>query len=306
MKKLLLLLTTLFCLGHFAQAQTVEIYKNGQLQMDVYMADSVNFSPKYIPTREEARDWAYAHLDSLADVVWNQMQVSNEPNKRDPDQTREVFRTIGYNGKNVFTYLLAGAVVDSVIMDRLIDRALAEGNHSAVFVAGNSGAGKSYSVSANAEVQALVQGAGVVLDEVFDNKEYLEACMARLREAGIDDQTVVLVHNDALSSMRNVMDRYLRTGRVIGFRFFLILYPGYDGYVKYLEDNQIGTRRFYLENANNTSLGAVSVADALAWDYTITPELKQQLTNMVYDFLANCRIEKTITARDLWAMLFDE
>lgn len=306
MKNLFFLLTLFLCLGHTAQAQTVEIYKNGRLQMDVFMADSVNFTPKTPPTREEARDWAYAHLDSLVNVVWDEIQASEEPNKRDPDQTREVFRSIGYNGKNVFTYLLAGAVVDSVIMDRLIDRALAEGNHTAVMIAGNSGAGKSYSVRSNPEVQALVKEAGVVLDETFDSKENLEHCMARLQAAGIDDQTVVLVHNDALSSMRNAMDRYLRSGRVIGFRFFLFLYPSYDGYVKYLEDNQIGTRRFYLENANNTSLGAVSVADALAWDYTISPELKQQLTTMVYDYVAKCREDKTITARDLWAMLFDE
>lgn len=306
MKKVLLLLLSCVCLGSIVKAQTVEIYKYGRLQMDTYMADSVKFSAKPMPTAEEARDWAAAHLDSLVDVVWEQMQASTEPNKRDPDATREVFRTIGYNGKNVFTYLQAGALVDSVIMDRLIDKALAAGNRTAVFVAGNSGGGKSYSIQSDEEVKKLVNEAGVVLDEVFNDKKNLEKCMARLKEAGIDDQTVILVHNDAKTSMKNAMDRYLRNGRVIGFKFFLYLYPTYVDYVKYLEDNNIGTRRYYLENAGNTSVGAISASEALKWDYSISDELKAEMTSMVYDYLLNCRDAQTITPRDMWAMIFDE
>ena len=307
MKKILFILASCVCLGSFAaKAQTVEVYKNGRLQVDTYLADSVKFTATPQPTSDEARDWAYAHLDSLSDVVWEQMQASTEPNKRDPDATREVFRTIGYNGKNVVSYLKAGAAVDSVILERLIDKALAEGNHTAVLVAGNSGGGKSYSIKSNPEMQQLVSEAGVVLDETFNDKANLEACMARLQQAGIDDQTVILVHNDAKTSMVNAMDRYMRSGRVIGLEFFLYLYPCYVDYVKYLEDNNIGTHRYYLENAGNNSVGLVSASEALKWDYSISDELKQEMTTLVYDYLINCREAKTITPRDLWAILFDE
>lgn len=306
MKKVLLLLLSCVCLGCIVKAQTVEVYKNGRLQVDTYLADSVKFSAMPMPTSEEALDWAKAHLDSLVDVVWEQMQAGTEPNKRDPDATREVFRTIGYNGKNVVNYLEAGALVDSVIMDRLIDKAVADGNLTAVFVAGNSGGGKSYSIRSNEEVQKLVNEAGVVLDEVFNDKKHLEACMDRLKKAGIEDQTVILVHNDAKTSMTNAMDRYMRSGRVIGLNFFLYLYGTYVDYVKYLEDNNIGTRRYYLENEGNSSKGAISASEALKWDYNVTDTLKAEMTALVYDYLIQKHEEKTISPRDLWAIIFDE
>ncbi len=306
MKKILLLILSCVCLSSVVKAQTVEVYKNGRLQVDTYLADSVKFSAMPMPTSEESYDWAVAHLDSLVDVVWEQMQAGTEPNKRDPDATREVFRTIGYNGKNVVNYLEAGALVDSVIMDRLIDKAVADGNLTAVFVAGNSGSGKSYSIRSNEEVQKLVNEAGVVLDEVFNDKKHLEACMARLKKAGIEDQTIILVHNDAKTSMKNAMDRYMSTGRTIGLNFFLYLYPCYVDFVKYLEDNNIGTRRFYIEHAGNASVGAVSASEALKWDYSINDELKAEMTALVYDYLIQKHDEKTLSPRDLWAIIFDE
>ena len=306
MKKILLLLLSCLCLSSVVKAQTVEVYKNGRLQVDTYLADSVKFSAMPMPTAEEARDWAVAHLDSLADVVWEQMQAGTDPNKRDPDATREVFRTIGYNGKNVVNYLSAGALVDSVIMERLIDKAVADGNLTAVLVAGNSGAGKSYGISSNEEVKKIVDEAGVVLDEVFNDKAHLEECLARLKKAGIEDQTIILVHNDAKTSMTNAMDRYMRSGRVIGLNFFLYLYGTYVDYVKYLEDNNIGTRRYYLENAGNSQTGVVSASEALKWDYNVTDTLKAEMTALVYDYLIQKHEEKTISPRDLWAIIFDE
>lgn len=306
MKKILLLLLSCVCLGCIVKAQTVEVYKNGRLQVDTYLADSVKFSAMLMPTSEEALDWAKAHLDSLVDVVWEDMKAGSAPNTRDPDATREVFRTIGYNGKNVVNYLSAGALVDSVIMERLIDKAVADGNLTAVLVAGNSGAGKSYGISSNEEVKKIVDEAGVVLDEVFNDKAHLEECLARLKKAGIEDQTIILVHNDAITSMKNAMDRYVRKGRVIGLSFFLYLYGTYVDYVKYLEDNNVGTRRFYLENAENSSAGAVSASEALKWDYNINDDLKAKMTAVVYDFLIQKHDENAISPRDLWAILFDE
>lgn len=306
MKKILMFFVAVVCMSNVANAQTVEVYKNGRLQLDVFMADSVNFKPLVMPTREEAGEWAKAHLDSLVDVAWNMVVTSEEPNKRDPDATREVFRTIGYNGKNVYTYTLAGEYVDSVILERLIDKAVKEGKLTAVLISGNSGAGKSYSIRENPEVQKLVQNAGVVLDEVFNDRARLVKIIERLKKAGITEQTVVLVHNDAKSSMINSLDRYFRSGRVIGLKFLLSLYDSYVGYVKFLEDNQVGTRRFYLENAGNSTGGIVSVAKALEWDYSVTPELKAELTSKLFDYVIECRKNNTISPRDLWAIILDE
>lgn len=304
MKRFILFLYAFLCLCHTTKAQTVEVFKDGLMQVSVYMADSINFVDTGGVTEEDAIDWATAHLDSLADVVWNEMQASEEPNKRDPDMTREVFRTIGYNGRNVLIYKEASFMVDSVILDRLIDKALIEGKRSAVLIAGSYGAGKSYSVRANPEVQELVSRAGVVLDESFNYRPYLQYRLARLKEVGIDDQTIVVVHNDAKSSLHNVMDRYLRSGRPVGYYYFLSQYPRFVDYVKFLEENDLGTRRIYLENANNTTGGAIAVEEALKWDYNISSELQQEIAAMVLDFLAGCNADHAISPHDLWYLLF--
>lgn len=305
MKRLFYFIAALCCCSTVS-AQSVNVFKDGKLYAEVFEPDSVNFVAEHPYTREEAELWAIAHLDSLAKVVWDKMQSADgiNTNKRDPDATREVFRSIGYNGKNVYTYTAAGEVVDKAILDSLIAKAVANNNKTAVLLCGSSGSGKSYAVSQNKTVQEKVAKAGLVLDEVFYDVDRIKAIIAQLNTAGISDVSIVMIHNDALTAYTNAVDRYVTSGRVIGLKFFLYLFTQYVGFVEKLEAENIGTERFYIENAGNSSGGVISVDAAKAWDYTISDELKGELCARAYDKLIEHK--EKINPRDVWAIIFDE
>ncbi len=306
MKKILLLLLTV-CATLTAGAQVTEVWKDGVMQANVQGADSIRLTND-VPTREGVEAWAKEHVDSLASVVWKTMQASTTPNTRDPDLTREVFRSVGYNGRNVFTYLLGGGVVDRAVLDSLILKARAAGNHKVVLMAGHSGAGKSTAVKSIPEVASVISDAGIVLDETWNNRTYLVEMLNRLREEGFTDQTVVLVYNDAETSFNNACDRFLRTRRVIGLRFFIgdFLFTSYQGYVSdFLEKDvkELGAKRLYLSNVNNTP-ALVSADEAAKWDYTLTDEQKQKMTYTLYQYIY--KNKDAISYRDAWSMFFDE
>ncbi len=306
MKKLLLIIATL-CATLSAQAQVTEVWKDGVMQANVTGADSIRFS-KSVISREDIEAWAKAHVDSLAGVVWKAMQAGTTPNTRDPDLTREAFRSIGYNGRNVYTYLLGGAVVDRAVLDSLIVRARAAGNNKVVLMAGHSGAGKSTAVKSIPDVADVISSAGIVLDETWSDRNLLKETLQRLRNEGFTDQTIILVYNDAETSFNNACDRFLRTRRVIGLRFFMgdYLFQSYKGYVSdFLEKDlkDMGVTRLYLSNAKN-SPSLVTADEAAKWDYTLTDAQKQELTYKLYEYIGAHK--DVISYRDAWAMFYDE
>ena len=305
MKKKFLLLITL-CAALSVQAQVTEVWKGGVMQACVQGADSIRLTDN-VPSIEAAEAWAKENVDSLAGVVWRLMQASTSPNTRDPDFTREVFRSQGYDGRNVPTFLRGGAVVDRALLDSLIQRARAAGNYKVVMMAGNSGAGKSTAVKSFPEVASLISGAGIVLDETWGSRTKLVDMVKLLKEEGFDDLTLILVYNDAETSFNNACDRFLYTRRVIGLNFFLDwVYPAYQGYVTdFLEKDikDMGVKRVYLDNAHNTP-SLVTVDEASKWDYSLSDELKHKMAYKLYEYIDKHKSE--ISYRDAWAMFYDE
>lgn len=306
MKKTFLILITL-CAALAARAQVTEVWKGGVRQACVQGADSIRLSNN-VPSIEAAEAWAKENVDSLAGVVWRLMQASTTPNTRDPDFTREVFRSQGYDGRNVPTFLRGGAVVDRALLDSLMQRARAVGNYKVVMIAGNSGAGKSTAVKSFPEVASLVSEAGIVLDETWGKRTKLVDMVNLLKEEGFTDLTLILVYNDAETSFNNACDRFLRTGRAIGLNFFISdwLYPSYQGYVPDFLEKEIkdmGVKRVYLDNAHNTP-SIVTVDEAAKWDYSISDELKHKMTYTLFEYIEKHKDE--ISYRDAWAMFYDE
>ncbi len=306
MKRLLHLFVAL-CAAFTAQAQVTEVWKDGVMQANVDNADSIRFS-KTIMSRQDIEAWAKAHVDSLAGVVWKFMQASTTPNTLDPDLTREVFRSIGYDGRNVFTFFLGGNVVDNALLDSLIVRARAAGNNKVVLIAGHSGSGKSTAIRSAATVAEEVSNAGIVLDQIWSNRTDLVNMLNLLRGEGFTDQTVVLVYNDAETSFKNACDRFLRTRRVIGFRFFVsdYLFKSYQGYVPDFLEKEVkdmGVKRIYLNNAKNTT-SVVTAEEAAKWDYTLSLEQEQKMVYDLYNYIYEHK--DVISSRDAWAMFYDE
>ena len=163
------------------------------LALVVSIMVSVNVAHAQAMSREDIQAWAEQHVDSLASIVWQQMQTSDNPNVRDPDKTREVFRSIGYDGRNVYQFLLGGAVVDNAILDSLIAKAKKEENNRVVILAGHSSAGKSSSIRKFADVKAMTDAAGIVLDEVWTDREALKDTLQYLKDLGFTDQNMILV-----------------------------------------------------------------------------------------------------------------
>lgn len=299
---LILFALTTICVN----AQVTEVWKDGIMQANVTGADSIRITNN-IMSREDIKAWAEAHVDSLASIVWQNMLANNSVT-RDPDQTREVFRSIGYNGRNVFQYLLGGAVIDNAILDSLITKAKMEGNNKVVIIAGHSSAGKSSSIKKCPEVQELVNDAGIVLDEVWTDRDALKQTLLNLKDSGIVDQSMVLVYRGAEKSFKKASERFVEEGRVIGLRFFIgdYLFTSYQGYVKdFMEETlaNIGVKRYYLDNGGDAVM-MVNADAAKEWDYTLSDEQKQRMAYNLYLYIYENKDK--ISYRDAWAMFFDE
>lgn len=252
-------------------------------------------------TGSDAVDWTIAHMDSLVDVV-----MATTGNTRNPDDTREVYRTIGYDGLNVPYYGDAENLLDSVVLCRLIDKAKAKGLKSAVMLSGNSGAGKTSALKQNPQLFDLVKNAGIVLDETFAKKKKFDAMVKRLKQEGFTDITVIQVYNTPLQSFKNIASRYLHNGRAIGYNYLMNAYPNLEGRVKDLEENYQDLRRVYINNANNSSdtsptHGLCTPEEAMKWSYIIDKETAHEMLDFIYHFCD----EHNLPMRDTYCFLYN-
>ncbi len=305
MKKILLALISL-CAVFGAKAQVAEVWKGGVKEAYVEGADSICLTNNVVSSAA-AMAWANEHADSLVNVVWGWMQNSTTPNTLDPDLTREVFRSQGYDGRNVGTFLAAGRSLNTALTDSLIKRARAAGNNKIVVVAGNSGAGKSTAVKSFPEVKSVVTDAGIVFDALWSNSTKLATLLKNMREQGFTDQTVILVYNDAETSFNNACNRFLATGRVISLEFFLSdnVYPCYQGYVSDFLEKEVkdmGVKRIYLSNAQNVPT-LVTAEEASKWDYSISDELKHKMAWNLYEYIKAHKDQ--LSYRDAWSMYYN-
>ena len=305
MKRLFTLFQIIVLIATTANSQVVEVWKNGIMQANVTAPDSIRMTDNVL-SREEIQAWAEQHVDSLASIVWQRM-LSEKSMVRDPDKTREVFRSIGYNGRNVFQFLLGGAVIDNAILDSLIAKAKSEGNNKVVAIAGHSSAGKSSSIKKFDDLQALTNAAGIVLDEVWTDRNALKTTLQDLKEKGFDDQTVILVYRRPQKSFKRACERFLEEGRVIGLRFFIgdYLFTSYLGYVSDFMETELanmGVKRIYIDNNKPTSI--VTAAEAAEWDYTLSDVQKQKMAYNLYKFIYDNKDK--LSYRDAWALFYDE
>lgn len=299
---LILLALTTIC----ASAQVTEVWKDGIMQANVTGADSIRITNNTM-TRAEIKAWAQAHVDSLASVAWRRLLAENSV-ICDPDETREVFRSIGYNGRNVFQYNSGCDVVNTAVRDSLVAQAKKNGNRKVVVLAGHSCAGKSSSVEKCADVKEMVSNAGIVLDGVWSDRDELKQVLEDLKNEGLDDQSVVLVYRGAEKSFKKASQRFIEEGRVIGLRYFIgdRLFTKFQGYVAdFMESSlaDMGVKRYYLDNSGD----AVAMVDAEAaknWDYTLSDEQKQRMAYNLYLYIYENK--DLLSYRDAWAMFYDE
>lgn len=242
-------------------------------------------------TGDAAIEWTRTRLDSLVDVY-----MKDCGNTLDPDATRAMLSKIGYTGLNVIDYLSAGSLIDSVVFERLMDRAVESGNKTILFTMGMSGCGKSRSLKNNPDLEKKANNKGVIYDGAFFTESDFDKQIAKSNAKGLAP-TVIYVYNDAETGFTNCVERLISKNRVIPYPTYVMFFPYYKGRVEYIEKNHPEVELFCLDNNHNSGGTLVSSEDAKKWDYTMDADMQNKLYKIMWTYILSGKMtNEQITA----------
>ena len=222
-------------------------------------------------TGEAAVEWTKAHIDSLVNVY-----MASCGNLLDPDMTRDLLSCIGYTRLNVFDYREAGWLIDSVVLVRLMDRAVERNNKTILFTMGMYGCGKTTSINNNPELKKLVEEAGVVSEGAYNNVKYFDETVEKIKKRGFAPH-LIYVYNDAETGYTNCMERLISSNRAVTCEAYLSVFPQFQGRVEYIEEHHPDMPFYCIDNNHNNGGKRVSNEEAKQWDYTMTEDLQQKI-----------------------------
>ncbi|HBJ76865.1 MAG TPA: hypothetical protein DDY68_03345 [Porphyromonadaceae bacterium] len=260
-------------------------------------------------TGDAALNWAKLHKDSLLNVITNRLQNDKDDKGNfkykttngyinNPDITREVFISIGYDGLNVAGYLSAGAFLDSCVVTWILNNGTSTTPKKALLVSGNSSSGKSTCLKNTPELKGLKADAHFVSDQTFENISTLRNMIDTLKNRGFEysDITIVLVYCDALTSYKSACDRLIKEGRTISLDYFTYMYPCFKGRIDSMEKmspyNQcvrryINNMKFSYKEGDDIETVPKEVTynqGVLPWCYTLEDHNKTELYSFAYGF----------------------
>lgn len=223
-------------------------------------------------------EWVDAHLDEIVDAY-----INANGNKLDPDEFRRCFAAIGYDGKNVPDFREQEKRCVAEIYDRMLKKAVENGNASITLLTGVGGAGKS-TATRNMDLGSR----GVVYDSAFNRFEKLSDAIEHAKAAGMTDVQVIAVHNDALTAYSNVVNRGLATGRFIALKDFDEMYRENAKKIADLKEQHPDITITCYDNSGNKGNerpegGRVSADEAAGWNYEIDIPLLNQLLDVLED-----------------------
>ena len=223
-------------------------------------------------------EWVDAHFDEIVDAY-----INANGNKLDPDEFRRCFAAIGYDGKNVPDFRKQEKRCVAEIYDRMLKKAVENGNASITLLTGVGGAGKS-TATRNMDLGSR----GVVYDSAFNRFKKLSDTIEHAKAAGITDVQVIAVHNDALTAYSNVVNRGLATGRFIALKDFDEMYRENAKKIADLKEQHPDITITCYDNSGNKGNerpegGRVSADEAAGWNYEIDIPLLNQLLDVLED-----------------------
>lgn len=223
-------------------------------------------------------EWTDAHFEEIVEAY-----IAAYGNKLDPDELRNAFTAIGYDGSNVPDYKEQEKRLRDEIFDRLIKRAVDSGNPTITIQTGVGGAGKS-----TATEQLDLSQRGVVFDSALNDYNSLEKWIIKAKKAGVADKNiqVVAVHNDALTAFKNTLKRGVDKGRFLALQYFDEAFRKNQGKIAEVRKNYPEVENICYDNSGNLAKerkdnGKVSVDEALNWNYTIDIKLLNQLLDVL-------------------------
>ena len=220
---------------------------------------------------EAAVAWTRDHLDSLVNVY-----MASCGNLLDPDMTRDLLSCIGYTRLNVFDYREAGWLIDSVVLVRLMDRAVERNNKTILFTMGMYGCGKTTSINNNPKLKKLVEEAGVVSDGAYNNVKYFDGVVEDMDKKGFVS-SLIYVYNDAETGYTNCMERLISSNRAVTCEAYISVFPQFQGRVEYIEEHHPDMPFYCIDNNHNNGGKLVTNEEAKQWDYTMTEDLQQKI-----------------------------
>ena len=220
---------------------------------------------------EAAVAWTREHLDSLVNVY-----LASCGNLLDPDMTRDLLSCIGYTRLNVFDYREAGWLIDSVVLVRLMDRAVERNNKTILFTMGMYGCGKTTSINNNPDLKKLVEDAGVVSEGAYNNVKYFDGVVEDMDKKGFES-SLIYVYNDAETGYTNCMERLINSNRAVTCEAYISVFPQFQGRVEYIEEHHPDMPFYCIDNSHNNGGKRVTNEEAKLWDYTMTEDLQQKI-----------------------------
>ena len=255
-------------------------------------SSNMNTLPKPLGVLEnaDAVEWVERHKESLLKRC---RELANPKNVLDPDEVRNILQLIGYNGRNVPEYKVAGNILVDELFKRQMADAVAQGNPTITFMSGIGGAGKGTTLQRGG---IDTSGRGVVYDAAFNDHEKLYDRMEKSRDAGMTDIEVIIVHNDGLTAFKNTVNRGKKIGRFLGINYFLESYaerkPLLWNIAEKADKLGVNVTIRPLDNAGNNGRGSISIDQALdEWDYN-SEHYQNEILKYIYDELQQGRLTK--------------
>ena len=260
--------------------------ENGKRAIDELVEKSFSQQSQQL-TDEQLTERAYNYTVENLDKLVNDY-ISNAGNTIDPDAIREVYKPLGYTGKNVPAFRKAEKLLTETIFEKMIDKAVAEGKTSMTFLTGIPGSGKSSSLRNN---NMDLSDQGIVYDAAFNGSDKLIKYIKKVQDRGLKNVTVLAVHNDAITSFTNTLNRGIATGRFLSLQYFLDgAFSENIGKIKRLKEKCPDINIIPIDNSGNNGGKQVTVEEAMNWDYNVTEELVYKLLNIIEDEISKGNI----------------
>jgi len=210
-------------------------------------------------------------------------------NKLDPDELRKVFTEIGYNGTNVPQFKYVEGQLRAMVYSAMLQKAVAEGKNTVVFISGCAGCGKSRTVDNNSEVKALTENAGVLYDAPLADYKSIDKVtrVAFEHDIPLENITVVQVYNDVQTNFQNVLERAHHTGRTLSLEYFIASFTNGKGKLQEIQDYLPEVKIISLDNSGNNGGKIIEDIEQAKeqFNYDISDEQLDGVLNTLEDYV---------------------
>ena len=254
---------------YFAEEKVMDIRRHTRMlpRPSAYSIEA----PQPQLTGADAAQWTRERLAQLADKY-----MGAAANTLDPNEVRQLFRPLGYTGTNGADFREAEALLYDCLLEKMVQKALREGNSDLTVVMGPPASGKSKAVK-----ELDLGGSGLICDGVLAREGALGDLIRKARSLGMRKVTVVPVYNDVLSCLKNSLNR--SSGRVTGLDELVAEYRAQAGRLTDLHRAFPDVEIKPFDCAQNRDLRPVSYAQALRWNYNVGAADLQKLLSFLLD-----------------------